>query len=146
MILNTRVVTVAALAFDDNRVLLVKHGEAAHHITGVYGLPGGRLDGEEKLLDAAAREFQEETGLTADKSSMVKLGKIYEADIPRKNGELLKTSWNVFLVKKFSGELKATEETVPEWVEIDTMEKLDLLPNTYDAAQEGKKLLNTTNN
>ena len=81
-----RTTTVAVLAFDKSRVLLVKHGEAAHHLTGVYGLPGGRLDEGESLEDGAAREFQEETGLIPEKSSMIKIPKVYEAEIPRKGG------------------------------------------------------------
>lgn len=136
-----RTTTVAALAFDKSRVLLVKHGEAAHHLTGVYGLPGGRLDEGESLEDGAAREFQEETGLIPEKSSMIKIPKVYEAEIPRKSGEVLYTSWNVFLVKQYEGKLKETDETIPEWIEIDNVGKLNLLPNTEEAIQEGLKLL-----
>lgn len=138
---STRTTTVAALAFDGAKVLLVKHGETAHHLTGVYGLPGGRLDPGESLLEGASREFQEETGLTAEKSSMIKLPVVYEADILRKNGETLSTSWNVFLVKSYSGKLKSSDETVPEWVEIEKVKDLDLLPNTEEAVIEGLKLL-----
>ncbi len=136
-----RTTTVAVLAFDKSRVLLVKHGEAAHHLTGVYGLPGGRLDEGESLEDGAAREFQEETGLIPEKSSMIKIPKVYEAEIPRKGGEVLYTSWNVFLVKQHEGKLKETDETIPEWIEIDNVGKLNLLPNTEEAIQEGLKLL-----
>lgn len=139
--MGTRIHTVAALAFDKSRILLVKHGEAAHHLTGVYGLPGGRLDIDESLIDGAAREFQEETGLTPEKDSMVPLGRVYRAEILRKGGEILSTSWNVFVVKKYSGNLKATDETIPEWVEINKVSELSLLPNTEEAIQEGLKII-----
>ncbi|MBP6913303.1 MAG: NUDIX hydrolase [Candidatus Levybacteria bacterium] len=145
MIHNTRISTVAALAFKDDKVLLVRHGEAAHHLTGVYGLPGGRLDEGENLLDGAAREFQEETGLIADKSSMVQIPISYEAEIPRKGGEILSTSWSVFLVKNYQGDLldsKDTDETIPEWVEVGSVAELNLLPNTEDAIKEGQQILN----
>lgn len=141
---SPRVSTVAALAFQGNKVLLVRHGEVAHHLTGVWGLPGGRLDAGESLLDGAAREFQEETGLAPDKATMVQIPTVYEASIPRKNGEILHTSWNVFLVKKFHGgvmDARDTDETIPEWIEIDTVSELHLLPNTEDAIKEGLKLL-----
>ena len=141
---KNRAITVAALAFKNNEVLLVKHGEAAHHLTGVYGLPGGRLDHPgESLLDGAAREFQEETGLVPDKSSMMQIPTVYEAEIPRKNGEILYTSWNVFLVKKFWGKLVSTDETVPGWIEIDKISNLNLLPNTEDVIKEGKAILDS---
>jgi len=139
--MGTRIQTVAALAFDKSRVLLVKHGEAAQHLTGMYGLPGGRLDEGESLLDGAAREFQEETGLIPEKTSMIQLGTIYEAEIPRKNGEILSTFWNVFFIKNYSGSLNSTDETIPEWVEIDSIINLKLLPNTQKAVLEGLKLL-----
>jgi len=139
-----RISTVAALAIKDDKVLLVRHGEAAHHLSGVYGLPGGRLDEGESLLDGAAREFQEETGLTPDKSSMIKIPTTYEADIPRKGGEVLRVTWDVFLVKKYSGEIMKTtdvDETIPEWIDIDKISNLNLLPNTQNVIKEAQEIL-----
>lgn len=136
--MTPRIATVGVLAIRNNQVLLVKHGEAAHHVLGVYGLPGGRLDNGESLLNAAAREFQEETGLTPNKLSMVQLPTIYEADILRRNGEILPTSWNVFVVKDFSGNLIKSEETEPDWIDIDKVSSLSLLPNTEDVIKEAQ--------
>jgi ADP-ribose pyrophosphatase YjhB (NUDIX family) len=139
-----RVNTVAGLLIRGEQVLLVKHGEGAHHVTGVYGLPGGRLDEGESLLDGAAREFEEETGLSVNKNSMIKIPKIYEAEIPRKNGEILSTSWNVYLVKEASGELIKSDETEPEWVYVKTLSKLNLLVNTKEVIEDAYQLLNKT--
>lgn len=139
--MNDRTITVAAVAFQENRVLLVKHGEKAHHLTGVYGLPGGRLDSGENLLDGAAREFEEETGLTPEKDSMIKIPVVYEADILRKSGEILKTSWNVFIVKQYSGNLVRSDETEPEWVGVENVSLLNILPNTEEAIREAIKIL-----
>lgn len=136
-----RIHTVGALAFNGSKVLLVKHGEAAQHLTGVYGLPGGRVDGDESLLDAAAREFEEETGLVPEKTTMVSLPTIIKGEIPRKNGEILRTLWYVFLVKNFSGELKETDETTPEWVDISEVLSLNHLPDIENVIQEGLRLL-----
>ncbi len=139
-----RIPTVAALVIRDDKVLLVRHGEAARHMTGVYGLPGGRLDENESLLDGAAREFQEETGLIPDKSSMIKIPTTYEADIPRKGGEVLSVTWDVFLVKKYSGEIMKTtdvDETIPEWVDINKISGINLLPNTQNAIKEAQDIL-----
>jgi 8-oxo-dGTP diphosphatase len=139
--MDTRIQTAGTLAFSEANVLLVKHGESAQHLTGVWGLPGGRLDEGESLIDAAAREFQEETGLTPDKTSMMQLSTVYQGDIVRKSGEILLTYWNVFLVKNFTGDLVGTDETIPEWVKISEVGKLNLLPNTENAIQEGLQLL-----
>lgn len=137
---SDRITTVGALAFDGDKVLLVKHGEAAHHLIGVYGLPGGRLTLGEDLLEAVTREFQEETGLVPEKSTMEKIPTIYKAEIMRKGGEILRTSWNVFVVTDYSGELKGSDETSPEWVRIDGMSQLNLLPNTIEVVNEGLKI------
>ncbi|MBI5669446.1 MAG: NUDIX domain-containing protein [Chloroflexi bacterium] len=52
---------VACAVFDDEgRVLLSRRGDL-----NVWNLPGGRLDAGEKLVDAAAREVREETGIIA---------------------------------------------------------------------------------
>ncbi len=139
-----RVNTVGGLLIKNKQVLLVKHGDGAQHLTGVYGLPGGRLEEGESLLDGAAREFYEETGLTAGKHSMVKMPKIYEAEIPRKNGETLSTSWHVFLIKEASGELIKSYETEPEWVDIDNLFQLNLLVNTKEVIKDADILLNNT--
>ncbi len=139
---SVRVHTVGAVAFFENKVLLVKHGVAAQHLTGVYGLPGGRLNEGEGLLDAAAREFEEETGLIPAKVSIVKIPTMFKGDIKRKNGEILKTFWNVFLIQEFKGELVSSNETIPEWVGIENLSEFpNLLPNTEKAIEEALQLL-----
>lgn len=105
-------------------------------------MPGGRLDEGESLLDGAAREFQEETGLTPDKESMQQIPTVFEGDIQRKSGEMIYTYWSVFLVRHFTGELIGSDETVPGWIPIDEIQLLEnLLPNTYEAVKEGLQLL-----
>lgn len=140
--MSDRVHTVGVVAIENEFALLVKHGEKADHLTGVWGLPGGRLDGDESLLDAAEREFEEETGLIPERTSIVKLPTVFKGDIKRKSGEILKTFWNVFLVKEFNGELISTDETVPQWIEIEKISELqNLLPNTENAIKEALQLL-----
>lgn len=134
-----RIPTVGIVAIKEGKVVLVKHKEAAAHLTGMYGLPAGRLFTGETELDAAVREFAEETGLKATKKDFSEFpNNYYEATIPRKSG-IEDFTWRVFKVNKFSGELKSSEEVTPEWIEIDKMDDLErkgvLLPNTINAVK-----------
>src|SRR6266498_4107990 len=103
--------TVGVLIFKDNKVLLVRHGEAAGHVTGSYGLPAGRIEKGETVKQAALRELQEETGFITTEDNLEELPlKILPADIPRKDGTIKRFSITVFLCRKFSGKLITTEE------------------------------------
>lgn len=134
----------ATVAFQDDDVLLVRHEEGAGHITGVYGLPSGRPEPGETEPETAAREFNEETGLTTTPGDLSEFpGNYYEATIPRKDGTTVNFSWKVFRVHRFSGELKGDEATTPEWVRIDKLDELEkqkiLLPNTLNAISAALK-------
>ncbi len=53
--------TVDALVVCSNHVLLIERGEGAG--AGLYALPGGFLEKDERFYDGAKRELREETGL-----------------------------------------------------------------------------------
>jgi (d)CTP diphosphatase len=132
--------TVSAIAIRDGKILLVRHGEGASHVTGIYGLPGGRVGENETELEAIAREFKEETGLTAEKKDFLDFaGNYYVAKIPRKDGTIANLGWTVFKVRKFTGELKGGNETTPEWIDISMLSAFEqegkLLPNTIKAVK-----------
>ena len=128
--------TAGVLIYRDQEVVLVRHGTAAGHLTGVYGLPSGSLEEGETELEAAVRELEEETGLTTSQKDLVELPETYTAEIQRKDG-VKKFSLKVFLCKRFSGELKETEETTPEWVKISDLKKYKLLPNVEEIVKGG---------
>jgi 8-oxo-dGTP diphosphatase len=61
----TPIVAVAAIVFDaDGRVLLIERGKPPGD--GLWTVPGGRLEGQETLAQAVAREVREETGLLVE--------------------------------------------------------------------------------
>ena len=141
MTTTKRIPTVGITVLKGLEVLLVRHGKAAGHITGVIGTPGGRIDPGETPIVAAQRELEEETGLHAEKEDLVELSKKYDADFPRKDGSILFTHHTVFACNKFSGELRATDETIPEWVPIKNLSEMKLMANTEDMVNEAQKVL-----
>lgn len=134
------ITTAHILVFDKDKVLLVRHGESAGHLTGVYGIPGGHLQEGESLKEAAIREFHEETGLTVDESDVEEFPRnTYEADIQRKDGSTKHYAMTIFAGVMFVGELKATGETVPEWIEVDKLSNYQLLPNVKEAVRAAQE-------
>ncbi|MFH1001378.1 MAG: NUDIX hydrolase [Bacteroidota bacterium] len=120
--------TAGVLICLNNKVLLVRHGEKAGHLNDTYGIPAGRIELGEKSIDAAVRELFEETGLITSIEYLEKVPETYTAAIARKDG--VKTfSQENFLCKHWDGELKANNETIPEWITITEIDKLKLLPN-----------------
>lgn len=136
--------TVGVVAISDGRVLLVRHEEGASHLTGVYGLPAGRINNDESEQQAASREFHEETGLFAKDIDFKEFKNNYfTADIPRKDGTIKRFGWKVFKVKNFWGDLMSSEETTPQWIDFKELDKLEkekkLLPNTINAVNASLK-------
>ena len=54
------IVSASVVAKKDNKVLLIK--EKKDVAKGKYGLPGGKLETGETIIECAEREFNEETG------------------------------------------------------------------------------------
>ena len=133
---------VAITVFKDEDVLLVKHGEKAGHITGVFGLPAGRNEEGESNLAAAIRELEEETGLTAREEDMIEYPQnTYTADLARKDGRTIRSTMTVLICHQYEGELRGTEETVPEWVNVTEIEQYKLLPNVKEAVNDSLSYL-----
>lgn len=71
----TPTVAVGAIVIDDDgRLLTVRRGHAP--ATGLWTLPGGRLEPGESLADAVVREMAEETGLAVTAGELVGLEEV----------------------------------------------------------------------
>ncbi len=136
--MKTSIITaVGSILFQGDKVLLVKHGEAAEHITGIYGFPSGRVKKNENLKQAAIRELEEETGLKTSEADLSEYpNNFYTALINRKGGIKVKASIKIFICKNYFGELKTSEETIPQWLKINELTKYNLLPNIEKAVQD----------
>ncbi len=62
-------ISAAALIVQNNEVLLVHHREAGQYDFWVP--PGGRLEGEESIMDCAKREALEEAGFIVEPGSLL---------------------------------------------------------------------------
>lgn len=136
--------TVGVLLFKDNKVLLVRHGEAASHLTGSYGVPAGRFQEGESPKEAAIRELKEETGLQATASDLVKLPiSVPPVAIPRKDGTTKQFTITLFYCKQHTGNLRSSDEATPEWVALDRLDTLQLIGHTKSFVLEGfSKVMN----
>ncbi len=134
--------SIGVVVIDGGKVLLVCHGEAAQHFTGIYGLPSGKVETSETPKDAAIRELKEETGLTAKR--LFPLPTKYTATLHGKTGPR-KFHWKVFHCTIWSGEFVSSDETTPEWVTFDRLEELakekKLLKNVKNAVEEARTFL-----
>ena len=79
----------------------------------------------ETLEAAAVRELEEETGLRT------KVKYLYKLPVKESNLKMKEKSENfvfhAFLCTCYSGELKPSDKTIPEFVDLDSLDKLFLL-------------------
>ena len=134
--------TSHVLLFDNDKVLLVRHEVAAGHLTGTYGIPGGRTDEGESLQKTVIRELAEETGLSVQEKDLQEFpNNQYTADIKRKDASTNRYKMNIFVSKQFEGILKKTSESSPEWIKLDDLSTYNLLPNVKQAIMDSIKFL-----
>jgi len=117
---------VSILLFDKTRKKILLGKRKNSYRSGWYGMPGGRLDLEESLIDCCKRELQEETGIQA--TSLAYLGVIRE----------LQEGYNfihfAFTCTDYKGEPKVME---PEKCEAWEWHALNELPTNILKGQKG---------
>ena len=134
--------SVGVLILKGNKVLLVKNTLASSHASEIYGLPSGKVDPGETEKQSAVRELKEETGLICAEKDLVEFpGNYHVSRIKYKDGKNNLWGWRVFLCLKYSGKLKASQATIPLWVDIQKLNTFNLLPNISDVAKSGMEFL-----
>jgi ADP-ribose pyrophosphatase YjhB (NUDIX family) len=129
-------VGVGAVIVQDNRVLLVRRGQAP--LLGEWSLPGGVLECGETLREATIREAREETGLIVETADL--LG-VYERVI-RTEDERVRYHYVLidFLCHLVSGDLQAGSDAADvRWFAPAELESLDLPADTIDVIRKGLK-------
>ena len=99
----------ASVIVEDERGRILLELRTDNHC---WGYPGGAVDIDEVVEDAARRELFEETGLTADSLELFGVFSGKELHYVYPNGDEVSNVDVVFLCKSYSGEVKLQEEEV----------------------------------
>jgi len=127
------IVGVGVLINDGDRYLLIKR--AAEPDAGLWSIPGGLVEVGEKVVEAAIREAEEETGLKVEICE--RLG-VVDKMVKDLSGQLKYHFIIVdFLAKPISGTLKAMDDALEAvWVEKSEFKKYTLTPTLIELLEE----------
>jgi ADP-ribose pyrophosphatase YjhB (NUDIX family) len=104
------------LAIDKNRNKILLGMKKRGFGQGKYNGFGGKVKDDETIEQAAVREFQEESEL---KTETKYLKKVAEMDFFFPHEPKFDQTMHAFLVEKWTGEPKETEEMAFEWFDLD---------------------------
>jgi len=126
---------VSIVALEGDRFLLVQRGQAP--AAGSYAFPGGRVEPGESDEEAARRELQEETNLTAEA-----LVAFEEMTIDGDNGKRYRLA--IFLATRVCGNLQASDDAASAgWYSLEEMRTLPVTPGTLSVATRLKENADT---
>lgn len=131
---ETPLVGVGAVIVQDDRVLLIRRGQAP--LLGEWSLPGGVLECGETLREAVVREAREETGLEVETGEM--LG-VYERVIRSEDGRVRYHYVLIdFLCRPVAGDPKAgTDAADVRWFLRHELASLKLPADTLEVIERG---------
>lgn len=108
------VIATVVIKGEEGRVLLVKEN-------GLWAIPGGKVEKGERVVEAAEREFREETGYLVDITSLARVYELRKGD-----------DYHLFFVFRARIGEKLVEGTLDfKWFEIEEIKSLDAYPETY---------------
>lgn len=127
--------TAVVVGLRNDAVFLVRfksHSSIANNeeIT-VYGLPGGKLDNDQTEEEAAYKEFIEETGMLPNPRFFRAVSGVWYAPIPQ-HGRMELMSLRAFVCTNIWGTPASEHETTGEWVLLNQLPNLHLLPNVRE--------------
>lgn len=121
-LMSDQLIGAAVIIFNATQRAVLLGKRKNSYFAGTYGLPGGRVEPNESLIDGAARELREETGLEAQKL-------VYIGTVREKQGSVSFIHF-IFSCDQYSGQLQLMEPDKCEgweWVSVDALPD-DVLP------------------
>ncbi len=130
--MNTFLVNVSTVIFDNkNRVLLGLRSPNEDVFPNLWGIPGGKVDSDDKTIEAGLqREVREEMGIEIKNISLLK-------NNVRTKSDGQSVIYLIFRSEMASGTPEPKEDTVKvDWFEFDKIEEKNLTPFTYGTIKE----------
>ena len=118
-------IVIIRKVISEYQVLLIMR--AQEPFQGCYALPGGFVDIEETLEDAAARELMEETGLKVERLHQIQTFSAVDRD-PR--GRVISTAFYGFVFNNDAQPIASSDATKVSWVSLEDLPEL-----AFDHAQ-----------
>lgn len=126
-------VAVGAIVFKDDKVLLVRRGQAPSK--GLWAIPGGSVELGETLQEAAEREIFEESGLTIRANEPVFTFDLVERD----EKERIRYHYVIvdLMADYVDGQPRPGDDvTEVRWISSQEMGKLEVSPKTLELLKE----------
>lgn len=108
---------VRTFLINNNKVVIIKY--TIENNNGFYDIPGGKIEDNETSIDAAIREFKEET--TMEIRNLKYAGNLI-VEYPDRVFD-----FDIYLTNEYSGTPSKTEDNIAEWIDIDELLKKDKL-------------------
>tara|TARA_A100001015_G_scaffold294005_1_gene371280 strand:- start:409 stop:840 length:432 start_codon:yes stop_codon:yes gene_type:complete len=120
-VIKTKIsIAIGIIINSENKVCLTKRQDHQTYAN-FWEFPGGKVDSNEKLEDALARELEEEIGIKVLRFDFMDC---LESKTP--SGRPL--NLNFYKIKDYTGEPRSCEGQVLEWVALDKLKDYKLLP------------------
>lgn len=127
--------SVAVCAVEkDGKLLLLRRKRGDYQ--GLWSLPGGKIEHDEHLSEAAVREVREELGI--ETSFRRYLGLVSEHLTRETEEDDAHFMLSVCLLDHEEGDPEETEEGEPRWVAFEKLEdiKFEMIPSDYKIVEE----------
>ena len=120
-------VAISALVKDGN-ILLIKRARGDY--AGLWGMPGGKIEKNEHLSEAAVREIREETGIESEFRSLLGFVSEHLVENGSVSAHLLLHVCELF---PLSDEISCNAEGQSEWFSMDEIESMrsQIIPSDF---------------